>query len=196
VACLPIAANRHLAYYIRSHHDPTSNSNNTMVLPLRFIIAYILFVPLYVTNYRWIPASVSLRAQTPGSLDRTLDIRTFMSRTNMRQWHLTVAKMVNVLNVIIVGSTLALSYAPLITTSFCSYNSTAHDQHNDRVILTTIRLGQHTLACRNCFLILPCWSKLCVRFYPCCLKGPIDTVQTQKRSVDRGIEASNDMDLY
>ena len=88
-----------------------------MVLPLRFIIAYILFVPLYVTNYRWIPASVSLQAQTLGWLDRTLDIRASMSRTNTRQWHLTVAKMVNVLNVIIVGSTLAVSYVPLIMTS-------------------------------------------------------------------------------
>ena len=80
-------------------------------------IAYILFVPLYVTNYRWIPASVSLQAQTLGWLDRTLDIRASMSRTNTRQWHLTVAKMVNVLNVIIVGSTLAVSYVPLIMTS-------------------------------------------------------------------------------
>jgi len=93
-----------------------------MVLPLCFIVAYIIFVPLYVANYRWIPnpasrQEASLQAQTPGSLDLTLDIRASMSRTNMRQWHLTMAKMVNVLNVIIVGSTLALSYVPLITTS-------------------------------------------------------------------------------
>ncbi len=77
----------------------------------------------------------------------------------------------------------------------CSHNLTAHEQRDHRVILTTIRLGQHSLAFLDCFLILPFWSELCVRFRPCCLKGPT-TDSTQKGSVDRRVKEPQGMVLH
>ena len=87
---------------------------------LYFVVSYVIFAPLYFANYCWIPAErrrASLQAQSADSLNHILDIEASMYQSSMRQWCLTVAKMVNVLNIIRAGSTLALPYVPLITAS-------------------------------------------------------------------------------
>src|SRR6266545_7696213 len=94
-----------------------SNSNNMSIMQLPrnvlyFIISCVTFVPLYFTNYHWVPTG-----RQRASLDRILDTDASMFQSSMRQWRLTVAKMVNILKYIRAGSTLTLSYVPLITTS-------------------------------------------------------------------------------
>ena len=84
------------------------------------IILCMIFMPLYFTSYRWVPAvrqHASLQVLSADSLNCIFDINASMSQSSMRQWHLTVAKMVSILNIIRAGATLTLPYVLLITTS-------------------------------------------------------------------------------
>jgi len=78
----------------------------------RLAVSYLLFLLAYSTNYcRKPPAHQQARYA-----NHILDIEVAMSRSSMRQWRLTVAKMVKILKIIQAGFALTLPYVPLLTT--------------------------------------------------------------------------------